>query len=48
MKKKTKKNRGGEATWKPDLGMDTWSDAGQTKVFQQKEAVAVFHTKYSL
>lgn len=47
-RKKIKKNRGGEAIWKPDLGMDTWSDAGQTKVFQQKEAVAVFHTKYSL
>ena len=34
MKKKEK--RGGEAIWKPDLNMDTWSDAGQNQVVPAK------------
>lgn len=46
-KRKKKKRKGGEAIGKPDLGMDTWSDAGQTKLFRQNEAVSVFQTKYS-
>lgn len=46
-KKIKKEKRGGEAIWKPDLDMDTWSDAWQTKLFRQKEAVALFQTKYS-
>lgn len=46
-KKLKKEKRGGEAIWKPDLDMDTWSDAWQTKLFRQKEAVALFQTKYS-
>lgn len=31
LKNMKRKKRGGEAIWKPDLDIDTWSDAGQTK-----------------
>lgn len=37
---KTKKKRG-EAIWKPDLDMDTWSDARQTKLFRQKRGSGI-------
>lgn len=36
---KTKKR--GEAIWKPDLDMDTWSDARQTKLFRQKRGSGI-------
>lgn len=44
--KKKKRGGGGEAIWKPDLNMDTWSDAGQTELSRQK-TMSAFQTKYS-